>query len=176
MAIPGALRFLANVQETDKIIYPPAKHAQMICALYENFGIKPVIGNTSAEAGNKQPTIMEMSVNNKLSLALIRFLQYGEDFEQRIHETLYRVKREGIQVVQVRLNLEDPQTSIVAEQLEKKGFIFTGILPGTTGGDLMSMQYFNGIAVDYDAIHVFSNRGQELLDYIRRHDTMGGIN
>jgi len=169
-------RFLADVHETDKIIYPPAKHRQMICALYESFGIKPVIGNTPAEAGNKQPTIMEMSVNNRLSLALVRFLLYGEDFEQRIHEILYRVKREGIQVVQVRLNLEDPQTPIVAERLEKQGFIFTGILPGTTGGDLMSMQYFNGIAVDYDAIHVFSNRGKELLDYIRRHDTMGGIN
>jgi serine/threonine-protein kinase RsbW len=119
---------------------------------------------------------MEMSVNNRLSLALVRFLRYGEDFEQRVHEILYRVKREGIQVVQVRLNLEDTQTPIVAERLEKQGFIFTGILPGTTGGDLMSMQYFNGIAVDYNAIEVYSNRGKELLDYIRRHDIMGGIN
>lgn len=169
-------RFLADVYGTEKIIYPPAKHRQMICALYENFGIKTLIGNTSAETGNKQATMIEMAINNRLSLALVRFSKYGEDFDQRIHEMLYRVKREGIQVVQVRLNLEDPQTPIVAERLEKQGFIFTGTLPGTTGGDLMSMQHFNGIAVDYDAIHVFSDRGKELLDYIRRHDTMGGIN
>ncbi|MDD3459434.1 MAG: hypothetical protein PHO74_08180, partial [Weeksellaceae bacterium] len=33
----------------------------------------------------------------------------------------------------------------IMEELESLGFIFTGILPGATEGDLAIMQYFNGI-------------------------------
>jgi hypothetical protein len=73
-------------------------------------------------------------------------------------------------VMDVHLDLTLPGTDIVATALERVGFLFTGIIPGGTGGDVLVLQYFNGVVVDYDAIQVDAPFTRELLAYIRSND------
>jgi anti-sigma regulatory factor (Ser/Thr protein kinase)/ribosomal protein S18 acetylase RimI-like enzyme len=166
--------FLHPVDGTTLKIHPPTAHAEMIRKIYKNFGIEAEIIPPAGESFDDQPTLMEMVVNNGMGLAVIRFFHYGNDIDRRVREALYRVKHEGLQVAHIYLNLSDPLTPAVGELLEKYGFIFTGILPGVTGGDLVGYQYFNGILVGYEGIHTDSDMGQELLAYIRSQDILGG--
>jgi hypothetical protein len=62
------------------------------------------------------------------------------------------------------------------------GFSFSGILPrpeGPTGpdgavnsGDLLCLQYLSGRRIDYDLLQIYSDFGQELVQYIRDRDPL----
>ncbi len=168
--------FLNPVAGTSRRLHAPAAHEAIIREIYARFGIEATAPPPAGDAFPARPTQMEMTVNNVSALAMVRFSSYGDDIDARIREVLYRVKHQGLLTVHLCLNLEDPLTPRVSEMLERYGFIFTGVVPGVTGGDLVSFQYFNGIVVDYDAVQVDSEMGRALLDYIRRHDFLGRSN
>lgn len=39
-----------------------------------------------------------------------------------------------------------------SQQQENLGFIFTGFLPASSSGDMLTMQFFNDVVNDYHAI------------------------
>lgn len=153
-------------------IYPSIKHQDMIVSLYDNLGIPVQIGDQISTDSLTGESEIELAINNRRQTAVLSFNRYGQDVFERLHDALYRIKKERVQVVEAYLNLNDPQTQNMAAYLEKEHFIFTGFMPGVDGGDRLVMQYFNGIVVDYDMIHLDSDKARELLDYIRKHDPM----
>lgn len=165
--------FLNPVAGTSRKLHMPPAHEAIIQEIYARFGIEATALPPAGDTFPARPTQMEMTVNNVAALATVRFLRSGADIDARIREVLYRVKHQGLMTVHLLLNLEDPLTPRVSEMLERYGFVFTGIVPGVAGGDLVSFQYFNGIVVDYDAVQVDSEMGRALLDYIRRRDFLG---
>jgi hypothetical protein len=68
------------------------------------------------------------------------------------------------------LNLSDPQTAHHTEQFENIGFFFAGILPCTKVGDALILQYLNNVPIDYEKIKTKSEKGSELLAYIKNLD------
>ncbi len=155
-------------------IYPPVKHQDMFLDLYKHLGFPVQIGEpVSADllAGESE---IELTINKRRQTAVLSFNRYGQDIFERLHDVLYRIKKERVQVLEAYLNLNDPQTQNMAAYLEKESFLFTGFIPGVEGGDRLVMQYFNGIVVDYDMIRLDADQARELLDYIRSHDWMEG--
>lgn len=144
----------------------------MITSIYNNLEVEIEFGTSKNPMDSDVESIVEMSVNSRRQGANIAFPQIGSDINQRLHEILHRVKREGIQVAELFLSVKNPYTPFVMEQLEKLGFLFTGILPGTTGGDLVIMQYLNGIVIDYSAIKLESELAMQLVEYIKKHDLL----
>lgn len=153
-------------------IYPPLQHQEMILNLYKNLGIPVQIGNPITTDSLTGQSEIELTINKRRQTAILSFNQYGQDVFERIHDALYRIKKEKVQVVEAYLNLHDPQTQNMAAALEKENFLFTGFMPGVDGGDRLVMQYFNGIVVDYDMIRLDSDKARDFLDYIRKHDPM----
>lgn len=154
-------------------IYLPERHQEMILDLYCNIGIRPTLGDPGNAGDPAGESEIELSINKRRQTAVLSFQHYGSDVNQRIHDILYRIKKEKVQVVEAYLNLTDIHTSEVADYLEAQGFIFTGILPGVDSGDMLVMQYFNGIVVDYDMIRLDGEKAAQLLEYIKRNDPMG---
>lgn len=162
---------LVNVSET-QTVYVPARHEEIIRKIYQGLNIPVAIGKAAKPESLEKQSLMNLSINSMMLSATIRFNQYGQDVKDRLHEVICQVKREGLQVMEVFLNTADPFTPYVAEFMESLGFLFMGILPGTIGGDMLIMQYFNGILVPFDTIKVEEGLGQELLEYIRsNHDS-----
>ncbi|MGE5544684.1 MAG: hypothetical protein ACM3UW_06885 [Bacillota bacterium] len=154
-------------------IYPPARHREMVLSLYRNMGANPEIGDCGNTGNLNGESEIELSINKRRQTAVLSFQHYGSDVNQRIRDVLYRIKKERVQVVEAYLNLTDIHTPEVADCMEAQGFIFTGILPGVNSGDMLVMQYFNGIVVDYDIIKLDGEKARELLEYIKRNDPMG---
>lgn len=161
--------------EESLTIYLPPRHATMILKIYEYLETPVSPGNPGSSDGLAEATLIKIKIEHRLQSAIIIVNRFGLDFVPRSRSILYQIRREGLQEAQVYLSLSDPLTPWASQQLEDLGFIFTGILPGVTGGDLLIMQYFNGIAVDYEGIQVYTDMARELLDYIRRLDPMGNL-
>lgn len=161
-------------------IYPPERHADMIQKLYASLGV-PAAEGTPVDTSRRRPvghdgassesaTVMSCSVNSMRALAEIRISRYGDDVLRIVKQELRRLRLEEVRVIEMFLALGDPMTREVVPALEELGFFFTGIMPHTSTGDALIMQYFNGAEVDYDAMHVVSDVARELLDYIKQND------
>jgi serine/threonine-protein kinase RsbW len=72
-----------------------------------------------------------------------------------------------MEVVSLYLDLSDPRTGPVSQQLEELGFFFSGVLPGImpNKSDALILQYLNNVAVDYDAVQTYSAMAKKLLIY-----------
>ena len=158
-------------------VHAPARHRDMIARIYESLGA-PV---TFADAGAAvvvgvapEASVLHVAVNTSRSVATIRMPVYGRDLERRLHDEMYRLRREDVKVMDVFLNLSSPGSDIVATSLEDAGFVFTGLIPGGSSGDWLVLQYFHGVVVDYDSIQVEDGFTRELLAYIRAHDPHAG--
>jgi len=149
-------------------IYPPARHAETIRELYAVLGVPAAIGGTTASQDGE--TVMNVSMNSVRSLAEINVPHYGTDAIRMIKQELRRVRLEEVRVVEMFLNLTNPVTAEILPELESLGFFFTGIMPGTVGGDSMILQYFNGVDIDYGSLSVVSEPARELLAYIEKND------
>jgi serine/threonine-protein kinase RsbW len=88
-------------------------------------------------------------------------------------------EHEGIAVVYLYLPLGDPHTAVICQHFEELGFFFAGIYPkpakpadpeGMNSGDLLCLQYLNGPRINYDLLQIYSDFGQELVQYVRDRD------
>lgn len=154
---------------TPAVIYPPLKHQEMIQKIYSNLGA-PVTFATSNSPEIAEQTITDFTINPKMQVASLKIKQGGQDILSCLQRILHQVKREGLQMVKAMVNLSDPVTPFIVDSMEKVGFIFTGILPGSQEGDLILLQYFNGIVADYESVKLESDFAKDLLAYIRDND------
>lgn len=155
-------------------VYAGRLHARWIERLFAEAGaeVKAQVGSDDGAA--RETTAMDVAVNAGRLLSVIRVAAYGRDFQAALRREITRMRRDGIQVAELYLDLSDPLTPGMAETAEELGFVFTGILPeaGPAGGhaqngDAMVLQYFNGVAPDFQAMIVDSPIMRELLDHLR---------
>ncbi|MCX6373325.1 MAG: GNAT family N-acetyltransferase [Actinobacteria bacterium] len=159
------------------LVHAPARHHDMIARIYESLGAPATFagaGEAVAAAGVPAASVLHVTVNTSRSVATIRPDAYGRDLERRLHDEMYRLRRDDVKVMDVYLNLGTAGTDVVAQALEESGFVFTGLVPGGPSGDWLVLQYFNGVMVDYDAIQVEAGFTRELLAYIRGNDPYAG--
>jgi len=159
------------LQKPDPVtIYPTDKHKEMICELYASIGVDVICEKETYPAPDAAKSVMNVEVHAIRSLAVIYMTTYGHDVLQALRQELRKLFRDEIQVVELYLPIEDPMATVLVPELEKIGFVFTGILPQTIKGDTLVMQYFNGVHIDYDELVIVSDTAQHLLDYIRASD------
>ncbi|MCF7974092.1 MAG: GNAT family N-acetyltransferase [Phycisphaerae bacterium] len=151
-------------------IYAPEHHREMICKLFSNVGVDVMCLKAEKSEVACTQTSMAVNVHALRSLAEITIHEYGLDLAQAMRQELRKLFMDEIQVIELYLSLEKPMTADIVPELERMGFIFTGVLPETHQGNSMIMQYFNGVYIDYDEIIIVSEVAQALLDYVRKND------
>ncbi|NCC51953.1 MAG: GNAT family N-acetyltransferase [Spartobacteria bacterium] len=151
-------------------IYPPPRHREMILELYESIGGEVRCAETDDPAPKSAQSVMKVEVHAIRLLAVIYVVEYGPDFLQALRQELRKLFRDEMQVVELYIPLEDPLTARLVPELEKIGFMFTGILPETAKGHALVMQYFNGVHIDYNELVIVSDTAMHLLEYIRAGD------
>jgi serine/threonine-protein kinase RsbW len=153
-----------------RIIYPPENHREMIGMLYQNIGDQVECGSIDQTIQLNEQCVTEVKVHTLRSLAEISIVEYGLDTMKVMRNEMRKIFADEIQVIELYLSLSDPMTPTIVPQLESMGFIFTGVLPETSQGDSLIMQYFNGVYIDYDQIVLVTDVAKKLLEYIKQHD------
>jgi serine/threonine-protein kinase RsbW len=162
-------------------VHPPARHAEIIGRLLDNLEIQAeIVAPPSAHdyervaAGtvdeDETRTALHVSVSVPRASAEMRVPRSGGDVLETLKAELHRLRSEEVRVIELYLDLADPVTARVVPELEELGFLFTGVMPATTAGPALVMQFLNGVQIEYDDLAVVSDMARELLDYIKAND------
>lgn len=172
------LSYLSLSRPRERVIYPPPELLELIQRLYASMNI-PAVEGRHQECAAPTFTGATESVSSRTmatNVADIEILNSGNMALDVVRQRLHHHRLEGAAVIFLHLNLEDPQTGVLASTLLSEGFLFAGILPhGLKGHDALILQYLNTVKVSYDLIHLHTPLSKELLDYVRRHDPASSL-
>lgn len=162
------------LQEPPKLtLYIPKHHREIIEKLYKNIGaadhtyIEP--DKASLDLAGKKSDI-KTGVNYAEGCAEIFIAKYGEETVKEVKKLLRRYCLEQIAAINLFVSLEDPATYFLTSELEKQGFFFAGILPGSRIGDALILQYLNNVDFDYSKVTAYTDMAKEILAYIKKSD------
>lgn len=158
------------VEDEERLLHAPAKHRSICEEIIQNLGRNrlfieasaPVMPETSAQICSKS--------DYKEGWTEIQVIKYGQDTLKYIGEKLAMSCRQAIPVAYLSLPLSDPNTSLIADQVEGMGLFFAGIGINDEGADTLLLQHLNGVDPDYDSIQLASPFGRRLRDYVRKAD------
>lgn len=157
-----------------RILYAPKHHYAMMASLVTPLDDGARVAVSAQKNAETPNSILTVTLHRLRSMAEIFVLKAGDDLLAVVRSEMQKLFREEIRVFEMWLSLSDPAVAPLIGPLEKLGFIFTGVLPGTTLGDAILMQYFNGVFIDYGGIVLLSEVAVDLLEYVRRHDPHAG--
>lgn len=87
----------------------------------------------------------------------------GPDLEERLAEIAEQESMYSVKTTLYYLNMNDPGCVGCYEEFRKRGFIFSGCLPGSTAGDFIIMEDLKGF--EPDRKHIDAAPGyKEMLD------------
>ncbi len=154
------------------IIYPPSNHKEMIVSLFHHLEGSPdcmhIDDLNLSEPGENG--VVSVTTAGPSGTARIRVERFGSNILQEVKSRLRELCVKRFEIIHLYLDLSNPQTAHYTEQFENLGFFFAGILPGTKIGNALILQYLNNVPVDYEKIKTKSEKGSELLAYIKNLD------
>ncbi len=152
-------------------LYPPAHHREMIEAAYRNIGASHtfVAPETKAELPAEESRI-DCRIFATESCGEIHVIKPGQQVIREVRMALKSMCVKQMASISLFLNLADPTTFYLTEELEKLGFFFAGILPQAAVGEALVLQYLNNVELDYSKIQAYSEMSKRLLAYIQQRD------
>jgi serine/threonine-protein kinase RsbW len=156
-----------------RTVYAPARHADMLRAIYAHLAPSavprmPKPPEAPAEEGKP---VYKINLVRSLNFARIRIDGYGAGIVDEIRIVLRELCRQRWDVIHLVLNLSDPQTALFCGRFEALGFFFAGLLPlGHPAGDALILQYPNSVCARYERIQTAGRFASELAAYVRSCD------
>jgi serine/threonine-protein kinase RsbW len=163
-----AVRFLDESCRGERVVTLPAAHREPIRSIYAGLAIP-----LREVAPAPQPVLpphadIEVAVHGGLELAELRVVRWGGDAIGVVRARLAAFRRERMAVVELGLPLCDPLTAAHCAEIEALGFVFSGVIPGTTPAeDRLAFDFVADGGFDYDAPRIWSELGQQLRDHVR---------
>ena len=167
------LQFLDLTMSAPGKVYLPLRHHRIVARIYDTLGFQPQMEDIGAEAAEitGDRSQYDIDIHPGLNLAAIHLNQSGQNTVDRLTSELKKLCRQKIEIIHLRLPLDDPQTASIAAGMESAGFFFAGILPGALlDSDALILQYLNNVPVDYGKVNAVSEMGRGLAAYVSKED------
>ena len=151
------------------VIYPPEHHLEMIAGLYNHIGFSPEIKTTDGKTAPKvDKSVLSVKTNLNALTADITVKTYGKDILPEVLKVFKELCINRTETIYMKMKLNDPFTARYTAEFEKMGFFFSGILPRSEARDELILQYLNNYVIDYDQLKIASEKGKEILEYIKK--------
>ena len=123
-----------------RTVYVPARHREIVAAIYANLACPVEFGTPEPASGHGT---LKVTIDSGAAKAFVRAEQLGADSAHLIrHAKREIIERSHAEVVYAELPLSDPATPGISEDLEAEGFGFLGIAPCFGArGDLLRLSY-----------------------------------
>ena len=153
-------------------IYSPARHAQIIRQLYSTLGASHTIEEASEGMAEnlEEKSVINTKIAEVADCAEIWVFRAGPDIDKELSNALRKLCTGGIASIALFVSMENQTAQRYTETFEGMGFFFAGILPETSIGDALILQYLNNIDFDYTSVHILPGETEALLNYIRASD------
>ena len=155
-----------------KKIYAPSHHLDMIAKIFLNINIEVQLYETATAENYKDSEKMSVieTTGDVYSCVHIFVKQFGNDILGNVNKSLKTSCINRIETIYLYLPLDCPETSFLCNDFETMGFFFGGLQPGKDGKIWLLLQYLNNQKYEYDKLHFCSAFGEELMQYIQKHD------
>ena len=143
----------------------------MIEAAYRNIGASHAFAVPAAKVDlPAEESRIDSRIFASESCGEIHVMKPGQQVVREVRVALKSMCVKQIASISLFLNLADPATFYLTEELEKLGFFFAGILPQAAVGEALVLQYLNNVELDYSKIQAHSDMAKRLLAYIQQRD------
>lgn len=150
-------------------VYATEKYRDIVKKTFDNLGAEIVWGKEeNVDLAQKHANIALKT--DSYSGATITVKEYGEEYALTIKRLVKGLCYDGVVAIYVQLPLSDPTTLYAVDEMEKLGFFYCGIMPGSSGRNILLMQYLNNYPFDYSVLRLDSAFGRELADFIQNND------
>lgn len=163
-----AFRSLGEVPQVP--LYVPKSHQDMVFRIYEGVGRPPrlaYLGWADQELHKKRSVISAAAAFRELRCDLFVH-EYGMDFPMQLAAFTRQLLKKGMHTLLLHLPLELASTAMEAEEAEKLGYVFCGVIPGTPGGDELLYLHKQGVAPLLDGLRPKAVLGRLLQESIRK--------
>ncbi|RPI74702.1 MAG: ATP-binding protein [Desulfobacteraceae bacterium] len=153
-------------------LYPPARHLEIIAKIYGWMNVEHQYRSPApAELVFKEDhSAIETVVHTSEGCAEVLISAYGAQVLKELKAIVRDLCLRQVSSIILSVSLENPLTCFLVPEFEKMGFFFSGLLPHSMFGDVLVLQYLNNVALDYEKLKIHTNRGWELLAYIKSCD------
>lgn len=148
----------------------PVRHRDFVAGIYARLGVPDRLERPAPAASLPAGTGLRTALHPVLEVARLTVDAVGTDLAERLHTALHDALREGARVVEARVNLQAAGAATACDELERMGFLVTGVLPGGSRADWLLLQFHKGIAVDYEGMVVDADDSRALLAVVRAGD------
>lgn len=168
----AALLLALNIDEENKqrIIYSPEKHRRTIENIFSD--LKYSFVSSSPKSCNEteiRDTKIDYKILDIFNCAEIYCSGYEKETPKKIHSVMKTLCLNRVDAIYLYLDLENPMLEYVAQECEKFGFFFAGVLPfGIDGRHSVIYQYLNNLKFDFENIKVSHPKAVELKNYIQK--------
>jgi GNAT superfamily N-acetyltransferase len=170
-----ALFWLTTNPAPRRVVHPPAWHREIVAGIYAHNELDRAIvplNETPTLAGSTHLEVTEHVDHNEATVAIHRL---GEDVVEVLGAALGAEADAGRDLVHVDLSLENPATAALPPAVhDELGVFFGGIVPELHKGDVVRLQWLNGVEADPSDVSVASDFGAELLAYVFERRSSGG--
>ncbi|MEA2681078.1 MAG: hypothetical protein QOK03_2800 [Candidatus Binataceae bacterium] len=154
-SVPGAAR-----------LHLPPRHRPLAERIFRATGRQVEFLDSQSAATSSASSQIESSYDSCLKQGNIKVIAPGHDAHLRISEAEHAFRTQGAEVVFAELPLQEPATSPLCEEMERRGFFFCGYAPrDPQTKDRLLLQKLM-VPLDVAHVQLSSEFAHELLAYI----------
>ena len=147
--------------ESEHVLYLPDECRDFITDIFEQTGMKYRI--EASDELRSEPSSVSWDVLPSGKTLDVMINSIGPDLEKRLEEIAEQESMYSVRTTLYYLNMNDPGCIGCYEEFRRRGFIFSGCLPGSTAGDFIIMEDLKGY--EPDRAHIDPAPGyREMLD------------
>jgi anti-sigma regulatory factor (Ser/Thr protein kinase)/GNAT superfamily N-acetyltransferase len=154
-------------------VYLPPHHEPILRKIFSNLGLTKSFSTSRGATPTADLSVMTIKAYFEINSAEIVVHHYGKDCTRVLRNHLKDLCARKVEHITLFLNLGDPVTSHVCEEIEGLGFFMAGIIPCLHFEDTLILQYLNNVIIDYSRIRLHSPMAKEIVAYIEEHKKKG---
>lgn len=163
------LFYLKINQEPHRKVYLNEKFFPLLHSIYQRLGLDReviVIPDNELPEVPQYLSLVSTTIKPDLNIAVISVLKQGTDAITLIKHQLRELCFKKIETIYLEIPVDSPCSALLVREMNKAGFLLSGIIPELRDGDVIKMQYLNNVTVDPEKIVLASGIAKELLGVI----------
>lgn len=165
------LYYLKTNQEPHRKVYLNEKFYPVLSRVYTNLGLDRevvMISDSEKPAAKTDQSVINTAIKPDLNIAVMMINEIGADAVAVITRQLRELCLKKIETIYLEISVNEPFAAVIIRELNRAGFLLSGIIPELRNGDVLKMQYLNNVYVDPAKIVIASQLASELLAEIMK--------
>ncbi|MCX8026874.1 MAG: GNAT family N-acetyltransferase [Thermodesulfovibrionales bacterium] len=154
-----------------KKIYPPSWYKETLSKIFETLGIsidELINMEVSADIGLDTNTTYSSRIISSINTALIFIDRIGSDINNVLTFEKKRLCKEKVDVINLVIDLQDPNAELCVKSAESLGFFIAGFTPMMPYPYAITMQYLNNLKIDYDVITTYGDTASWIKEIVKQ--------